>query len=252
MEDKVQHNSRWTEILFQGEFRTLSKEEVNHNEAALPSIKEGNEINQKHTKTMERTENIEKKGVKMQNGGSSTKSKAKQKKERDAWMKENIIVTFHKWSEAERKTIMEKFGSLGINIKEESLMNDGKGKKKNVFLWDSESDEEDDDYPNPREEPSKDDDLRSKEEVTDRLEKGPIPWNIMPPGLLKTYRQPDNNKENFPTNSIHIIYFGFGDIGDLEEILIIEGEGGPKTNPQNSEYEGGEDDAHLKSEPNAP
>ena len=29
-------------------------------------------------------------------------------------------------------------------------MNDGKGKKKNVFLWDSESDEEDDDYPNPR------------------------------------------------------------------------------------------------------
>ena len=97
---------------------------------------------------MERTEKIEKKGVKMQNGGSSTKSKAEQKEERDAWIKENIIVTYHNWSEDEKKKIIENFGSLGI--KEESLMNDGKGKKKNVFLWDSDSEEEDDDYPNPR------------------------------------------------------------------------------------------------------
>ena len=41
-----------------------------------------------------------------------------------------------------------KRSSLGI--KEETRMNDGKEKKKNVFLWDSESDEEDDDYPNPK------------------------------------------------------------------------------------------------------
>jgi len=114
MEDKIQHNSRWSEILFQGEFRTLSKEEVNPNRAAILSIKGENEINQKHTKTMERTENIEKKGVKMQNGGSSTKSKAEQKEERDAWIKENIIVTYHKWSEDEKKKIIENFGSLGI------------------------------------------------------------------------------------------------------------------------------------------
>ena len=78
-----------------------------------------------------------------------------------------------------------------------------------MFLWDSESEEEDDDYPNPR-------------------------------------------GENFPTHSLHIICSGFGDIGNLEETLILEGEGGPKTNPQNSEYEGGEDDAHLKSEPTPP
>ena len=81
-------------------------------------------------------------------------------------MKENIIVTFHKWSEAERKTIMEKFRSLGINIKEESLMNDGKWEKKNVFLWDSESEEEDDDYLKPREDPSMEADPRRRQRIS--------------------------------------------------------------------------------------
>ena len=81
-------------------------------------------------------------------------------------MNENIIITFHKWSEEERKTLMEKFGSLGI--KEEVLMNDGKGKKKNVFLWDSESEEEDDDYPKHEEDRSKEADPRSKEKAMDQ------------------------------------------------------------------------------------
>ena len=82
---------------------------------------------------MERTEHIEKEVVKMQNGESSSKSKAKPKKERGTAgvprphpMNENIIITFHKWDEASRKALMEKFGPLGF--RKEALMNDGKGK----------------------------------------------------------------------------------------------------------------------------
>ena len=39
----------------------------------------------------------------MQNHGSSSKRKAEQEKEKDAWMKENIIITYYKWSEEEKK-----------------------------------------------------------------------------------------------------------------------------------------------------
>ena len=42
-------------------------------------------------------------------------------------MNENIIITFHKWDEASRKALMEKFGPLGI--REEALMNDGTGRR---------------------------------------------------------------------------------------------------------------------------
>ena len=80
MMDKIQHNSRWSETLFQREFRTLSKEEVNSKRAAILSIKGENEINHNHTKTIRKTKHMENKGVKMQNGGSSTKSKAEKKK----------------------------------------------------------------------------------------------------------------------------------------------------------------------------
>ena len=93
----MQHNFRWSEILFQKEFKTLSKEEENLKEAASLSIKGKKEINQKHTKTKKQTEHIEKRSVKMENGGSTSKSKAELKEERDAWIKENIIVTYHKW-----------------------------------------------------------------------------------------------------------------------------------------------------------
>ena len=147
---------------------------------------------------------MERKEAKMQNHGPSSKSKAEQKKEeKDAWIKENIIVTFHKWSEEEEKKFQEKFGSLGI--KEETRMNDGKEKKKNVFLWDSDSEEDDDDYLSPR-------------------------------------------GENFPTHSLHIKYSGFGDIGDFEETLILEG--GRITSIRTPKER--DDDAHPKSEPSVP
>ena len=165
MENKKQHNSNRIRTPFQVE--SLSKEEKTTHESITLLIKVEDGINQKQTRVMERTNRIEKKVEKMQKGGSSSKGKAKSKKERDTvWMNENIVENFHKWSEAERKALMEKFRSLGI--KEEALMNDGKGKKKNVFLWDSESEEEDDGYPKPREESSMEADPRSKEKALDQ------------------------------------------------------------------------------------
>ena len=175
MKDKIQHNSRRNEILFQKEFQSLSKEEIKE---AASSIKEGHEIHQKHTKTKSQTEHIKKKIVKMENGGSTSKSKAELKKERDAWMKENIVITYHKWSEEEEKKFQEKFGSL--KIKEETPVTNDKEKNENMFSWDSESDDEDDYY-------------------------------ISPEGNIH------------PIHTLHIKYSGFGDIGDFEEILTLEG-----------------------------
>ena len=83
----------------------------------------------------------------MENGGSTSKSKAELKKERDAWMKENIVNTYHKWSEEEEKEFQEKFGSL--KIKEETPVTNEKEKNENMFSWDSESDDEDDYYISP-------------------------------------------------------------------------------------------------------
>ena len=147
MENKNQHNSCRTRTPIKVE--SYSKEEKNTHEEVTLAIKGRDGINQRHTKAREKTVHMERKEAKMQNHGSSTKSKAGQKKEKDAWIKENIIVTFHKWSEDEEKKLKEKFGSLGI--KEETRTNDSKEKKKNVFLWDSDS-EENDDYLDPREE----------------------------------------------------------------------------------------------------
>ena len=119
MEDKKQHNSSRNGTLIQVESKSFSQEEKTTHEAVSYLIKGRDGINQRHTTIKEKTVQIEEKGVKMQNGG---KSKAEQKKERDAWMKENIIITYHKWSDAEKKKIIENFGSLGI--KEEALEND--------------------------------------------------------------------------------------------------------------------------------
>ena len=148
---------------------------------------------------------MESKEAKMQNKETSRKSKAERKEEKDAWIKENIVVTFHKWSEEEERKLQEKFGSLGI--KKETHTHEGKEKKKHVFLWDSDSEEDDDDYLDPME-------------------------------------------ENFPTHSLHIKYSGFGDIGDFEEILTLEG--GRIIDRQPSEEKDKEDDAHPKREPSAP
>jgi len=203
MKDNMQSNLRWSELLFQKEFKILSKEEDKPKRAALASIKVEQEINQKHTKPKSQTEHIKKKIEKMENGGSTSKSKAELKKERDAWMKENIIITHHKWSEDEEKKLQEKFGSLGI--KEEPRAEDDKEKDKNMFLWDSESDDEDDYY-------------------------------VSPEGNIH------------PIHTLYIKYSGFGDIGDFEEILTLEG--GRIIDRQVPEKE--EDDAHPKREPSIP
>ena len=87
MKDNMQNNLRWSELLFQKEFKILSKEEDKPKRAALASIKVEQEINQKYTKPKSQTEHIKKKIEKMENGGSTSKSKDELKKERDAWMK---------------------------------------------------------------------------------------------------------------------------------------------------------------------
>ena len=79
MENKKQHNSSRTRTPFKVE--SYSKEEKNTHEKVTLAIKGEDGINQKHTTTKEKTVQLKKKGVKMQNGG---KSKAEQKKERDA------------------------------------------------------------------------------------------------------------------------------------------------------------------------
>ena len=129
----MQHNSSRIGTLFHVESESLSKEDENPNGATVSSIKREDEINHKQTRAMEKNEHIEKKVVKMQNGESSSKSKAKPKKERGTPaiprphpINENIIITFHKGDEASRKALMEKFGPLGF--REEALMNDDKGK----------------------------------------------------------------------------------------------------------------------------
>jgi len=147
MEDKKQHNSSRNGTLIQVESKSFSQEEKTTHEAVSFLIKGRDGINQRHQTTKEKTVQIEKKSVKMENGGSTSKSKAELKEERDAWIKENIIVTYHKWSEEEEKKLKEKFGSLGI--KEETHVNNDKEKDKNMFLWDSESDDEDDYYISP-------------------------------------------------------------------------------------------------------
>ena len=125
MENKNQHNSSRTRTPFKVE--SYSKEEKNTHEKATLAIKGRDGINQRHTKTSKKTVHMERKEARMQNHGSSTKSKAEQKEEKEGWIKENIIVTFHKWSEEEEKKFQEKFGSLGI--KEATRTNKGKENK---------------------------------------------------------------------------------------------------------------------------
>ena len=145
MENKNQYTSSRTRTPIKVE--SYSKEEKNTHKEVTLAIKGRDGINQRHTKTQETTVHKERKEAKMQNHGPSSKGKAEQEKEKDAWMKENIIITYHKWSEEEEKKFQEKFGSLGI--KEETHVKDDKEENKNMFLWDSESDDEDDYYISP-------------------------------------------------------------------------------------------------------
>ena len=81
-----------------------------------------------------------------------------------------------------------------------------------MFLWDSDSEEDDDDYLDPME-------------------------------------------ENFPTHSLHIKYSGFGDVGDFEEVLTLEGGRIIDRQPYKEEDEvdeKGEKHAHKRGEPSAP
>jgi len=196
----MKYNSRRNALLFK-EFKSLLKKEVK--KAAFASIKEELENHQKHTTTKSKTEHIKEKIVNMEKGGSTSKSKAELKKERDEWMKENIIITRHQWSEEEKKKIEEKFGSL--KIKEGPRVEVDKEKYKDMFLWDSESDDEDDYY-------------------------------ICPEGNIH------------PIHTLHIKYSGFGDIGDFEEILTLDG--GQIIDRRIPEKE--EEDAHPKREQSTP
>ena len=208
MGNKNQYNSSRTRTPINDE--SYSKEEKNINEKATLAIKGREKINQRHTKTKNQPVHMEKKELRMQSSGPSTKSKAKRKEERDAWIKENIVVTFHKWSEEEEKKIQEKFGSLGL--KKETHPHEEKEKEKHVFLWDSNSEDDDDDYLHPME-------------------------------------------ENFPTHSLHIKYSGFGDVGDFEEVLTLEGGRIIDRQPYEGKDEDdreGEERAHKKGEPREP
>ena len=81
MEDKMQHNSKWSGTLFQGETKSLFKEEENSSRAAISSIKGKEELRPQSSNTMANSEQDGENIVEHQEGESSSNNEAENKEE---------------------------------------------------------------------------------------------------------------------------------------------------------------------------